>query len=103
MKTNVKTKTESIKIRVNKQEKEKLKGLADAANESLSSYLLKRGLSTDKDYQNLIPTSVELTNILNIICLEINTCNDEQLKNYTKNLLDKEGFYGKCNPRKANQ
>lgn len=103
MKSNTKSKTEFIKIRVNKQEKEKLKKIANIANESLSSYILKECLRTDTDYLNSLPNAIESLNLLNEICHEINKCNDEQLKNSIKNMLNKESLNEKTNIRKTNQ
>lgn len=101
MKSNIKT--ETIKIRVNELEKEKLKKLADAENESLSSYILKKSLRTDTDYLNSLPDAIESLNILNEVWHEINKCNDEQFKKNIKNLLNKEFLNEKYNVRKTNQ
>lgn len=103
MKSNTKTKTEFIKIRVNKQEKEKLKKLANITNESLSSYILKKSLRKDTDNLNSLPNAIESLNLLNEVWHEINKCNDEQFKNRIKNILNKEFLNEKTNIRKTNQ
>ena len=81
------TKKESIKIRISKIDKDKLKKLSNSTNESLSAYILRKSLCEDTDIMELIPQTVELQNLLNEIYHEIEKCNDEQVKNRIKNIM----------------
>ena len=85
MKNN--TKTESIKIKVSKLEKEKLKQLASTAGKELAPYIRQKCLCTDYDFLESLPTAIEAWNLLNEICHEIEKCNDTSLKKRIKNIL----------------
>lgn len=81
------TKKESIKIRISKNDKDKLKELSNSANESLSAYILRKSLCEDPDIMELLPQTVELQNLLNEIYHEVEKCNDEQVKKRIKHIM----------------
>jgi len=81
-------KSEEVKIRVTKQEKEQLKKLS-ASSESMSAYILKKSLSTDTDHQNTIVETVEMSNLLNMVLLEIDRSIDELLRRRTRLIMER--------------
>lgn len=66
-------KSESIKIRVTKEEKERLKELSLLNNENLSSYLLKKGMEDHENIYRSIPDKTDICDLLNEIYHEILT------------------------------
>lgn len=61
------TKSEIIKIRVSKKDKEKIKTMSRLNNETLTSYLLRKGLEEDADFFCHMPDRVESCGLLNEI------------------------------------
>lgn len=83
---NSNTKTEFIKIRVTKQEKEQLKKLA-GSSESLSAYILARSLPAHSVCQELVIATVNEWDLLNTIILEIKKSGNEYLEERIKNII----------------
>lgn len=76
----MKTKTESIKIRITKKDKDRLMKKAKSSNESLSGYMLRKSLCGDSDLSSVIPQEIDIWNFFNEIYHEIDKKGSEQLK-----------------------
>lgn len=74
------SKTESIKLRVTKTEKDRLISLSKAKKESLSSYMLRKSLEDSQGAYDVIPDKIEICNFMNEIYHEIEKCDNPQLK-----------------------
>lgn len=73
-------KNESIKLRVSKEDKEKLLQLSKARHETLSSYLLHSSLQPHSGFETSIPQIIDTFNLFNEIYHEIQKYPDNQLK-----------------------
>lgn len=87
METN--NKTEWIKIRISKSEKEQLQKIAADNHTTLSAYILQKSLCTDDIQQSSLPEAIESLNLANEIYHEISKCNDERLKTKIKNIIER--------------
>ena len=73
-------KDQYIKIRVTKQEKERLLKLAGKEKNTLSNYLLHKGLAeTDGTGGIPLPEKIEILDFLNEVYHESQKCGDEKL------------------------
>ena len=81
------TKKESIKIRITKKDKDKLKKLSGLANESISAYILRKSLSEDADNVNVTPQTIEIYTLLSDIYHEIEKYGDVQLQNRIRSII----------------
>lgn len=61
------TKNESIKLRVTKEQKEKLKYLSEQNNESMSAYLLRKSMENKTSSYRFISDKIDICNLLNEI------------------------------------
>lgn len=67
VKNESEVKNESIKIRATKEQKEKLRYLSELNKESMSSYLLRKGLEDNTNIYDSILDKVDICNVLNEI------------------------------------
>ena len=63
----MKTKNESIKPLVTKEQKEKLKYLSEQNNESMSAYLLRKSMENKTSSYRFISDKIDICNLLNEI------------------------------------
>ena len=63
----MKTKNESIKLRVTKEQKEKLKYLSKQNNESMSVYILRKSMEEKISSYRFISDKIDICNMLNEI------------------------------------
>lgn len=82
-------KTEWIKIRISKSEKEQLQKIAADNHITLSAYILHKSLCTDDIQQSSLPDAIESLNLASEIYHEISKCNDEHLKKRIENIIEK--------------
>lgn len=61
------TKNETIKLRVTKEQKETLKRLSKQNKESMSSYLLRKGMEEERSAYSSLPDKIDACNLLNEI------------------------------------
>lgn len=78
-----------IKIRVTEYDKNNLKQLASSHGESLSSYMLHRGLCIDQDLLRSLPQQIDTCNFFNEIYHTIEKYGSEQLKKEIMTLYEK--------------
>lgn len=86
------SKSESIKIRVTKEQKDNLVELAKSNKESLSGYILRKSLDNRQDSYGSLPEKIQICCLMNELYHEIAKRGDEQLirdvkriyKNYTR-------------------
>lgn len=89
MRTKKETKTEILKVRLTKEQKEKLKNKADAESENLSSFILRIALHENFNPSLPFPQIIETDNFINEIYHKIKNCNDETLKQDILSLYEK--------------
>lgn len=89
MKKRKVTKSESIKFRITKEEKEKLIRIAESRNESLSSYILKRSLQEYPDTFRSLPQIIDTNNLVNEIYHMVKRNGNEALMGELSSLLHK--------------
>lgn len=93
MESKTESKTESIKLRVTKTEKNRLIALAKVKKESLSSYMLKKSLEDSLESYDTMPDKIEICNLMNEIYHEVEKNGNQKLRknirqiyqNYRKN------------------
>lgn len=87
-------KKEFIKIRVTKDEKEKLKEISGSEKMTLSSYMLEKSLCTEKNASRLLPGEVETWDFFNEIYHQIQKRGNEELKGRIEELYRE--YAGSC-------
>lgn len=80
-------KDETMRIRINKKEKELLQQISASSNLTLSAFVLQKTTCTDTISKSEIPNLIQTWVILNKLCNKIEKSDNESLKTYMKNLI----------------
>lgn len=80
------SKKESIKLRVTKKEKDRLVKLSKAKKETLSGYMLRKGLDDSQNAYSTLPERIEFCTFMNDIYHEIAKSGNGQLERSIKKL-----------------
>jgi len=84
-----KRKTEEIKLRISREEKEKIKKMAEKNNISLSRYIREQALEEWKELKKIIPDAVRTWESYSEILYLVEKTQDRQLIKAVKEIVEK--------------
>lgn len=84
-----KRKTEEIKIRISRENKEKIKKMAEKKNISMSRYMTEKALEESEDILMMIPDAVRTWESYSEILYLVEKTHDRQLIKAVKEIIEK--------------